>query len=388
MIPIAVSIAISDASLWEHVHSTLQELPVRIAFEQAGIDDLPSFLEKLERMRPDAVLLDLAGLPGELPQIVEAISSTSASPYVVVIHSEGKSDLILTALRAGAKEFLFPPLDNVLPAALIRLAADREKSSPQTAARRGGRLIGFLSAKGGCGATTLACHCAVLLEKETSKPTLLCDFDLSSGLVRFLMKARSRYSVMDAFANVQRLDHSYWHAIVSNGSGHLDIISSPDDAPLKEVPDSNQVHQVLRFARTEYDWVVLDLGRGLTPTSFSAIEELDDLFLVTTPEVPSLHQCKQMIQQLLGRGLGRNRLHLILNRNSRRVEVTPEELEKLLGVSIYATVLDHEAALRESYSEARLLSSDSPLARDIAGIVEKLADLPPKTTKKRFSLFG
>jgi pilus assembly protein CpaE len=388
LIQLAICIAVSDEGLWKAVHSTLQEIPVRVAFEQAGIDDLPSFLEKLERMRPDAVLLDLAGLPGELNDVAEAIASTAAKPYVVVIHPEGRPDLILAALRAGAKEFLFPPLETVLPSALIRLAAEREKGAPPgSPSRKGGRLVGFLSAKGGCGATTLACHSAMVLEQETSKPTLLCDFDLSSGMVRFLMKARSRYSVMDAFANVQRLDHSYWHALVSNGSGHLEIISGPETAPLKEVPNSQQVQQVLRFARTEYDWLILDLGRGLSPTSFSAIEELDDLFLVTTPEVPALHQCKQIIQQLLARGLGRNRLHLVLNRHSKRLELTPEELENLLGVSIYATVLDQEAALRDAYSESRLLSMDSPMMRDINAMVGKLADFPPKT-KKRFSLFG
>jgi pilus assembly protein CpaE len=385
MMPLAIAVAVTDEGLWQEIHSALLDLPVRTVFEQAGIGELPAFLEKIERLRPDAVLLDLAALPCELPLMVEAISAAPGSPFVVVVNREGRQDLILDALRAGAKEYLFPPLKPTLEQALVRLGGERERIA--VTPRRTGRLVGFLSAKGGCGATTLACHSAAILEKETGKATLLCDLDLSSGLVRFLMHSQSRYSVVDACANVHRLDRSYWQALISNGCGHLDVISGPEAAPLKEMPGGQQIRQVLRFARSEYDWVMADLGSGLCPTSYSAIEELDDLFLVTTPDVPALHQAKRITQQLLAHGLARNALHLVLNRLSRKTEVSPSELEDLLGLPFYATLTDHDHALHEAYSEARLLPLESPLAREISGLVCKLADLPLKQ-KRRFALFG
>ncbi|MBL0160956.1 MAG: hypothetical protein IPP47_28320 [Bryobacterales bacterium] len=386
MYSISVCIAVSNETLWQEIHSALRELPVRVAFEQAGIGDLAAFLEKVEHLRPDAVMLDLFDLPCEFAQLMEALSSCSPAPFIIVVHPEGRPDLILETMRAGAREFLVPPLAGTLQTALLRLSAERERAAPT--AKRGGRLVGFLSAKGGCGATTVACHVARLLEQETHQPTLLGDFDLCSGMIRFLMQASSRYSVLDAFANVQRLDHSYWHALVSNGKGHLDVIAGPETPPLKEVPGLQQIRHVVRFMRTEYEWTVLDLGRGLSPCSYAAIEELDDLFILTTPDIPALHQVKALTDQLFSHGLSQSTLHLVLNRMNRRLEVTAAELEKLLGLPFYSILSDDTQALHEACSESRLLGADSTLARELKDLVCKLADIPVKTVKKRFSLFG
>lgn len=386
MMQLAVAIAVNDLALWQDLQSAIRTLPVRIAFEQAGLGDLHAFLDKIERLRPDVVIADLSNLPCELPALVEILAAAPSAPYLVVVHAESKPELILDALRAGAREFLCPPFLPALSTALLRLAGDRERSAPPPKEERG-RIAGFLSAKGGCGATTIACHAARLLESETGKATLLCDFDLCSGMVRFLCQAHSRYSVLDALSNVDRLDPSFWRAIVSNGSGHLEVLSAPDAPPIKDAPSPQQIRHVLRFARSAYDWSLLDLGSGLSPLIYAAIEEVNDLFLVTTPDVPALHRVKHIMQQLFAQGFSRGSLHLVLNRVSRRMDVSPSELETILGQEFYATVADYERELREAYAEARLLAAASPLAQDVGRLVARLADLPPKS-KKRFSLFG
>ena len=63
----------------------------------------------------------------------------------------------------------------------------------------------------------------------------------------------------------------------------------------------------------------------------AALEEIDEACLVTTLEVPALHQSKQIIQTLLDSGYGKNRIRLILNRAPKRLDITPGELEKMLG---------------------------------------------------------
>ena len=52
---------------------------------------------------------------------------------------------------------------------------------------------------------------------------------------------------------------------------------------------------------------------------------------MTTLEVPALHQSKQIIQTLIDSGYGKSRIKLILNRAPKRLDITPGELEKMLG---------------------------------------------------------
>ena len=56
-----------------------------------------------------------------------------------------------------------PSFDNTI-AALERSGNARRNATQSI--RRGGHTIGFMSAKGGCGATTIACHTAVVFQQR------------------------------------------------------------------------------------------------------------------------------------------------------------------------------------------------------------------------------
>src|SRR5205807_956444 len=84
-------------------------------------------------------------------------------------------------LRSGVLEFLYPPVSENLRKALDRAQRLVHRRPP-------GRIFGVLSAKGGCGATTLACHTAVAIAERSrrqDKSTVLIDLDLNTGMVRF-----------------------------------------------------------------------------------------------------------------------------------------------------------------------------------------------------------
>jgi len=385
MYPISVGVVVETKGLWEELMNAIQALPIRVVFELPEIpSDWTEFEDRIERVRPDVILLEVTRLSGKLEEVVKRIRSTAGEPAVFALHTSAQSDTILAALRAGAIEYLYPPVAEPLKAALDRLAESREKSREKLV--RGGKIIGFLSSKGGCGATTVACHVAADLARQDAGKILLADLDLQTGLIGFLLKAKSAYSIADAVNNLQRLDHSYWQGLVSNGIPNLEIITAPSTPAAKKVSAAH-LKQVVAFVRTHYDWCVLDLGRNLTPDTMAMIDLIDETYLVTTQEVPALHHAKQIIQLLLEAGYPRAQLRLVLNRTSRRSDVTVEELESMLGVPVYVTLANDFEGLHEAFSEGRLLDSSTSLGQDFARLAGRIAGVPePK--KKKFSLFG
>jgi pilus assembly protein CpaE len=145
---------------------------------------------------------------------------------------------------------------------------------------------------------------------------------------------------------------------------------------------------VLAFARPHYDWTLVDLGRSLSRMGMAALEETDEACLVTTLEVPALHQSKQIIQTLMDSGFGKNRIRLIINRAPKRLDITTSELEKMLGVPIFAMIPNDYPELYETYAEGRMLNRNSDLGKSIAKLAMKLASFEEKDPKKRFALFG
>lgn len=382
MNPLTIGLIIEKKELLDEVQACLHELPVRIQFEQSVVDDWTAFSDKLLRSRPDVVILDVSNLIDHLPETVNKIKDAGINPMLIALNDSADPESILAALRAGFHEYLFPPLNGNLRRALERRSEERERFHEGS---RKGRVVGFLSAKGGCGATTLACHTAVEIQKLNKFDILLADMDFDSGMVHFLMKTKSTYSVQDAFNNLHRLDMSFWKAIISNGTPRLEIISAPSPVCLRQQPRPDQLQQVLRFVRQNYDWSIVDLGRNLSFLGMSVLDEIDETCLVTTLDVPALHQAKTIVQTLMNTGYARNRLRLILNRVPQRVEVTPVEIEKMFGIPVFAVLNDEYQDLYDAYAEGRLLN-EGKLARQVHSMSMKLAGVPEE--KRKFRFFG
>jgi len=382
--PLTAGIVIETKSMWDELQSSLQDLPVRILMEQSEIGDLGSLVERVERMRPDVIFLDISRLRDPLDQVIGKIRSSAGASAVLAMNTTAEPVAILDAMRSGAAEYLYPPMREQVRAALERIGAERKNANQSI--RRGGHTIGFLSAKGGCGSTTIACHAAVELPKFTNSHVLLADLDFDSGMVAFLLKTRSKYSIGDAVWNTERLDGNYWKALVSNGIPGLEVIAAP--VPTSRQPlRPEQLRVVLSFVRTQYDWIVLDLGSGLSPFAVAALDEVDELYIVTTLEVPALHQAKTIVQRLVDSGIQPGRLHLVLNRAPKRYEITMEELEIMLGTPVYAVVPNDYLALSECYADGKLLPTGSPLSKHFASLAMKMAGVEP-AKKKKFSLWA
>jgi pilus assembly protein CpaE len=371
---------IQDENLRREAIDLLRTPGSQIPFDD-HVSDWSNLLERITEIKPEALLLDLSTVPSELNIAMRQVKYHSPRLKVVALHTSADPQIILSAMRTGANEFLHPPLEESLLPALERiLNAAESENVPATR----GKIIGFLSAKGGCGATTLACHVGSELQNLTRKDVLLADLDLTSGLLGFLMKTPSSYSILDAIKNLSRLDESLWKALIVEHRPGLSVIPAPAAFSRWDHPDENRLRQVLQFMRTQHDWTVLDLGRSLNPIATSVLDEIDQLFLVSTLEVVALHGLKSIVHGLFEQG---EKLQLVMNRTPKMMDISTQELEKILGRSLYAALPNDYMGLYQSYSSGNLLDSNTRLAQHFALLASKIAGVQPVKSKKKFALF-
>ena len=375
-----VGIIVADPDLRHEVEDRLNHLRVRIAFtiSPAGGD-----VSAAEYSNPDVLVLDF-GHPSAFEIMAKLKSLATPSP-VIAVHASADPDVILAAMRAGAREFLSPPINaQTLEDALDRIAAERMLKAP---AHRAGKTIGFLSAQGGCGATTVACHVAAELRRITSTGILIADFDLPAGMVGFWLRANGAYSLLDLTRNLPRMDPSLWKGMVHSSQPHLDVICAPSEIPLGELPRAENLTTVLRYARAHYDWVVADLGQGLSPLSMALIPELDILYLVTTPEAAPLYQARRIVQKLLSSECTRESPRLVVNRVRKEFSQGSGDFEKLFTIPIEGYLPEDYNEIVEAHSDGRLASRGSELGRRLGQLAAKIAGKPEERREPRFSLF-
>src|SRR5437762_2503257 len=118
MYPLTIGLAIENRDLMEQTQACLAASPFRVIVEHQDIGDLGAFLDRLERMRPDVVLIDISNWREPLETLVSSIRSAIGDPFIVALNTTANADAILSTLRAGINEYLFPPLRDTLRKAL------------------------------------------------------------------------------------------------------------------------------------------------------------------------------------------------------------------------------------------------------------------------------
>jgi pilus assembly protein CpaE len=380
-----IGLCMQPGELRDETRKVLRDLALHPAFELDEPGAIERLTEALMEKQVRILLLGLDTLQEEIGSFFRKLRAAIPQIRIVAMHQSADPKIILAAMRAGAAEFLHPPLGESMRSALERIASIPGEVE---AVPRQGKVIGFLSSKGGCGATTIACHVATELRRLTKSEVLLADLDFTSGMIGFLMKSPAEYSILDAVQNLYRLDANIWKGLVGKGKPEISIMPSPvaiaQDVRLEE----GDIQRVLRFMRSQHDWTIVDLGRSLSRLSRAAIEEVDRLFLVSTLEVPALYGVKNIIRMLTETAGDIRKLEIVLNRAPTTMDISVKELEETLGRHIYATLPNDYASLYQSYAEGTLLNTNNRLSQHFSRFAAKLAGIEPAKVKKKFSLFG
>src|SRR3954453_7220478 len=101
MYPLTIGLAIENRELWDQAQATLGALPFRVIVEHQDIGDVSNFVDRLERMRPDVVLLDISNWKEPLEGLVTSIKAAIGDPMIIALHTKVDADTVLSSMRAG-----------------------------------------------------------------------------------------------------------------------------------------------------------------------------------------------------------------------------------------------------------------------------------------------
>ncbi len=340
---------------------------------------LPTLEIRLRQIKPDVVLLDVATDADVAGEVIRFLTGWKPLTLVVALHTSKDSQAILRTLRLGASEFLHAPFD----AANQREAVTRIlrlKQPEPTEAPELGKVIIFTSAKPGAGASTLATHTAFAIRKATGKRVLLVDLDLAGGTIGFYLKLQGSQSMVNALESAEQIDTAAWATMTVNSSG-VDILLAPETV-FAACVDATRLHDVLEYARMLYDWVLLDTPAIFHRTTLLAVSESDQVSLVTTSDLASLHLARKAVNLLGQLGLSRDRFQLVVNRLNKNDGFGSSELEKIFNCTVQASLPNDYFALHRVISLGQPLGTDCELGRAIAGLAAKLSGVAPMDKKR------
>jgi pilus assembly protein CpaE len=210
----------SDSQARAAIRHTLAAVPsVAIVGEHADVTDAAL---RAPSSRPDIMIVEVPIDPSQSEAwsaaAIERLARRLPETAILATTDNATAEFVVQVIRAGAMELVRRPIEpRELVAALDKLARLRGRPTQ----RQPGRVTAVFSAKGGLGATTLAVNLAVCLtEATTTKSTLLVELDTRQSDVVTFLDLHPRYSILDVFESMDRMDESLLQGLmVRHGSG-------------------------------------------------------------------------------------------------------------------------------------------------------------------------
>jgi pilus assembly protein CpaE len=288
---------------------------------------------------------------------------------IVVLLPSNDSDTILHSLRQGASEFMIWPYT---PDQVQMIAEKLSKQIPELYPGRDGlgKVYSIVPAKGGCGATTIACSLAGHHKRLGAKKALLADLDPLTGTVAFLLKLKSSYSFVDALAHSNNLDADLWKAMTCHHQG-FDVLLSPEN-PADGMQEAQDATVIIEYGRRLYDAVIADTSGPFTDFSLSVSRLADAVLVVTTNELPALEAAQRAITYMESRGVPRSRMHLVLNRYARELGLSDDAVQTALKIDVSQVIPYDYEAVQRSLMDGKPLATNSAIGKSLTALAEGL----------------
>ncbi len=323
----------------------------------------------VEREQPDLVFITAPEQNVTTENFIQGAKQANNECCVIVLGTEPNSELILQCFRAGADEFLTLPLkaEELLPT-FDRL---RQKQATLQSGAGQGKVIGVWGARGGCGATTLACNTAYSL--LNSGPTMLVDFHFAQGDLSVYFDLQPALSLMDISETADRLDRTLIESVTSKHECGLHLMLQPYDQHPPQL-SNDEMCSLIYELKQMYPFVVLDLGHDEENVTLAA-PYLHQLVLSVKPDLPSLFLANRKINWLGEIGYDINQLTVVVNGFDSKHSLSKGRVAKALKTKNVDYVRADEKRVIAAINQGvplRKLSRWGRAAKDIERIAKKL----------------
>jgi pilus assembly protein CpaE len=384
MIDLLRTIIISpDSDLSGRLESALSGFgeAVRVCRTLAGYPTPVELARVLRVHAPEVVFLSFENME-KARAVVKSLETEAEGLQVIAIHSASDTEILRQTMRMGIRELLTEPFEPpILVESLTRVKSLLDHKAPVYGATD--HIFSFLPSKPGVGATTVAVNVSAALSRRADTQVLLSDFDLNSGMLRFLLKLGNSHSILEALEHAPSMDETLWPQLVSPVGG-MDVLHAGGINPNLRI-EPEQVRALIQFMRRNYKVLCFDLSGNLERYSIEIMRESKRIMLVCTPEVASLHLAKEKLTFLKSIDL-HGRASVLLNRVHRKAVLGAGKVEELLGVPVSWSFLNDYAAVNHAISAAHSVEPTSAIGKQFGEFAESLIEPPaePRTTGNKF----
>jgi pilus assembly protein CpaE len=341
-------------------------------------------LRRTQGFAPDVVLIDIAAdQVGSALRTVELLHQEIPATSIFVVGAMTQPHLIVSAMRAGAREFVERPTTTTdLLEAFVRLTASRRKPGRESSR---GKVFTVVNAKGGNGATTVAVNLALALQSIHPSTALV---DLAHiGHCALHLNLKPAFSISDALTNLHRLDASLLDSFMARHERGLQLLAGPSVPSAVDASPSDYARLFDMIVGT-FHYVVVDASSRLDSATRLASNLAEKILLVAHADVASLWSAGR-VAQYLGETGSRDRFAIVLNRYRKIAGFNESETEAAIGAPVLWRVPNQYFVVSSAIDRGipPMQSGNTEISRSFTALAKLLTKDDMEMKRSAWSLF-
>jgi len=340
-------------------------------------------IPRVQGLQPDVILVDIpADAATAALNAIEVFHQEMPGTAVFAIGTMSQPQLIVSAMRVGAKEFIERPTTTTdLLEAFVRLSTNQRKvkrDGPR------GKVFTVVNAKGGSGATTIAVNLALALQSAHGNIALVDLAPLGHATLHLNLKAP--FTVADAIRNLHRMDSSLLESFMTRDPGGLQLLAGAS-TPMPTEPSTAEFARLFDMLVTHFRYVVVDASSRLDSATRLIGNLSETVLLIAHADVASLWSAARIVQ-FLGETNGREHVKLVLNRFRKIPGFHETDAETASGASLLWRIPNQYFAVSSAIDRGvPLMQQNTEIARSFNGLAATLTQNDDDVKRSTWSLF-
>lgn len=271
---------------------------------------------------PNLIIVETSLPPDEIPSGLERLAEVcDASTRLIVLGHVNDVLLYRELIRSGVSEYIvLPSSAQAIVAAITELFA-AEGAAPI------GRTIGFLSAKGGAGGSTVSHNVAWAISQHLRQDTLILDLDFPFGTAGLNFNQDPPHGIADAIGNSQKMDGTMLDRLASKAANHVNLLTAPVVLDRTFDFEEREFEQIVELSQKSTPIVVLDIPHIWSAWVRYTIATIDEVIIVAEPDLANLRNAKNLADTIKALRPSESEPLLVINKVGmpRRPEIAPNE---------------------------------------------------------------
>jgi pilus assembly protein CpaE len=338
---------------------------------------------------PALVIVDASDIEPAEADNLERLAKHYPEACFMLLTRAHQEEMLIRAMRAGVREVLQLPLVH----RAFHEAIDRTAAASGVTSIREGKVLAFISCKGGSGATFISTNFAYALATLADKKVLLIDLHGQFGdATLYVSDQRPAMTLSDVCSQISRIDGAFLESCLVHVTPGFGILAAADDPAHSVDQKPEHMDAIMRVARQMYDYIVLDVGRQIDAISLRALDCADAIYPILQLGLPDIRDGRRLLDIFRSLGYPIDNTRLIVNRYEKGGKLRLQDLQSALGAEILQTIPNDYATVTDSVNQGvpvLRLSRAAPVSRSMAELVEAVTSRRVPENKGLFDrLFG